>query len=75
MKKNHCDRPPTNAEVVARIIFRVLNDVEKLFKFFAKNKLITTFWALSCCVAGLIFVAKLSFNDFLEGAKFLITLL
>lgn len=72
---NHCDRPPTNAEVFYKIIHEWLNFWWKFITLVFKSKLHSTLFVSSISCAILFFTAHLSLSDCIEGAKWLITLL
>ena len=72
--KNVCDRPPTNAEVVYKIIHEWLNFWLKLVALIFKSKLQSTLFVIAISVGIMLVSAHLTLSDCVEGAKFLISL-
>jgi len=72
---NHCNRPPTNLEMIYKIIHEWLGFWWKLAQLIFKSKLQSTFFVV-CLSCGLfLFMAKISIADCVSGAKYLIGLM
>jgi hypothetical protein len=72
---NHCDRPPTNAEIVYKIFHEWLCFWREFMKLVFKSKFHSTLFVLSISSAIMLFSAHVTVADCIEGAKYILTLL
>lgn len=75
MTKNNCDRPPTNAEIVYKIVHEWLNFWREFIKLIFQSKLHSTVFVLAISCGIMFFSAHLTLADCITGAKYLFTLL
>lgn len=73
MTQNSCDRPPTNAEMVYKIIHEILSFWLKLIQLIFKSKLHSTVFVLAISCSIMFFSTHLTLSDCIEGAKYLLT--
>jgi hypothetical protein len=71
----HCDRPPTNAEIVYKIFHEWLSFWREFMKLVFKSKFHSSLFVLSISSGIMLFAAHVTVADCIDGAKYLITLL
>ncbi len=73
MSENDLERPPTNAEMLYKIVHEILNFWWKFILLIFKSKLHSTVFVLAVSCAIMFFSANLKLSDCIEGAKYLLT--
>ncbi len=71
--KNKCDRKPTSAEIIYKIIYKILIFLTKIVELIFKTKKNSTIFVLAISFSIMIFTANLKLSDCIEGAKYLLT--
>jgi len=70
---HNCERPPTNAEVIYKIIHELLDFWWKFIKLIFQSKMQSSIFVLAVSCAIMFFSAHLTLADCIEGAKYLLT--
>lgn len=71
--KNKCDRKPTNAEILYKIIYEILIFLTKIVELIFKRKLHATLFVIAFSASIMFFSANLKLADLVSFAKYLLT--
>jgi|TARA_R110002126_G_scaffold263974_1_gene406870 hypothetical protein len=72
---NKCERPPTNGEIVYKIFHEWLGFWLKFINLVFKSKLLSLLFVTFLSCGLMFFLAGLSLDDCIKGAKFIISIL